>query len=451
MKLLAIFAALLICSSPLHAQTMKSLMFNSTNGQVVANTETNTLRFTNDISFQDGPYIYGSGIAWGNASGGGINLEEGIVTDPSNSTVFTWSDGNTVSFSRPITFASTTNAAATRTNLGLGNILTITNTGVYITTNLVATNGAASFTNLNTRYLELNDWLYIDTTNTSVVQFIDATVKSNFQHSIGLGATNNVKFNEIEVGGTGSAKVTSTGVNGGAFNGQINFEENLLFTDDGAWDFQGSGIDSLGALSFNNTTNSAITRTNLGLGASNIVTFAGITNNGDITINQTSTNNGLLYIRRTNNEPFLGVANLIASNNTTLSNETLFRVGIAEATNKSAQFGFRTVRTNNGGEGFAVFSVFGYNALMMIGPSDRSRTNYATNTNAGVEADIWTISPTNRVLTLRDTNNGALMFHQEIGWSSGSVTTNAPANTTNVATWLEVWIGTNAYRLPLYQ
>jgi hypothetical protein len=176
----------------------------------------------------------------------------------------------------------------------------------------------------------------------------------------------------------------------------------------------------------------------------------GASTRGNIVItNQSAATNGLLFVYRTNNEPFLGLANLVASNNTTLSNETLFRVGVAEATNKSAQFGFRTVRTNNGGEGFAVFSVFGYNALMMIGPSDRSRTNTAT--NAGIEADIWTITPTNRVATLRDTNSGAFTLHQELGFSTNNLNTNAPATNNTVALWLRVWIGTNSYRLPLYQ
>lgn len=202
------------------------------------------------------------------------------------------------------------------------------------------------------------------------------------------------------------------------------------------------------ALQFDSTNVAASTRTNLGLGATDIVTFAGITNNGNIRINQTTPTNGLLFIYRTNNEAFLGIANLIASNNTTVGNESLFRVGRAEATNQSAQFGFRVVRTNNGGEGFATFSVFGYNALMMIGPSDRSRTNTAT--NAGIEADIWTINQTNRVMTLRDTNTGALTMHQDLGFGAG-LTNNAPTNTNTPTVWLRVWVGTNNYRLPLYQ
>jgi hypothetical protein len=205
-------------------------------------------------------------------------------------------------------------------------------------------------------------------------------------------------------------------------------------------------------ITFDNTTNASLSRANLGLGGTNAPSFGGINSDGNIVIaNQSAANNGLLFIYRTNNEPFLGLANLLASNNTTISNETLFRVGTAEATNKAAQFGFRTVRTNNGGEGFAVFSVFGYNALMMVGPSDRSRSNSITNVNAGIEADIWTISPTNRVATLRDTNNGAFTLHQELGFSTNNITTNAPTTNNVVALWLRVWVGTNSYRIPLYQ
>jgi hypothetical protein len=196
-------------------------------------------------------------------------------------------------------------------------------------------------------------------------------------------------------------------------------------------------------ISFGSSDIAAATRTNLGLGATSIVTFAGLTNNGDITINQTATNSGLLYIRRTNNESFLGLANLIASNNTTISNETLFRVGVSEATNKAAQFGFRSTNTN--GNGVAVFSVFGYNALMMIGPSDP-----AAGTNP-IQATVYSIAPTNKVMTLITTNTGAMLMHRPIGIDTAGVSTNAPANTTNVAGWIQFYVGTNSVRVPYYQ
>jgi hypothetical protein len=244
--------------------------------------------------------------------------------------------------------------------------------------------------------------------------------------------TNPLSFtNAVFFGGDTSIN-TSSGINYGGSE-VINLEERTLVGD---WVIGG-------ALAFINATNVAITRTNLGLGGTNIVTFAGLTNNGDITINQTATNNGLLYIRRTNNEAFLGLANLIASNNVTVSNETLFRVGVSEATNKAAQFGFRSTNTN--GNGVAVFSVFGYNALMMIGPSDP-----AAGTNP-IQATIYSVAPTNKVMTLITTNTGAMLMHRPIGIDTAGVSTNAPANTTNVAGWIEFYVGTNSVRVPYYQ
>jgi hypothetical protein len=181
-------------------------------------------------------------------------------------------------------------------------------------------------------------------------------------------------------------------------------------------------------------------RTNLGLGATNTPAFRGLTSDGNIVItNQTATNNGLLFIYRTNSEPFLGLANLLASNNTTISNETLFRVGTAEATNRSAQFGFRSTNTN--GSGVAVFSVFGYNALMMVG-ADAS-TNAVIYSGGGTNNEVMTL--------IRD---GATEFARPIRFSTNASTrpaTNVPANTTNVAAWVEMRIGTNSYRVPLYQ
>jgi hypothetical protein len=205
------------------------------------------------------------------------------------------------------------------------------------------------------------------------------------------------------------------------------------------WALTGNDLE----FQFNGTERRDNFRIALGLGATNTVTFAGLTNNGDITINQTATNNGLLYIRRTNNEAFLGLANLIASNNTTISNETLFRVGTAEATNRSAQFGFRSTNTN--GEGVAVFSLFGYNALMMIGPSDP-----AAGTNP-IQATVYSVAPTNKVMTLITTNTGAMLMHRPIGIDTAGVSTNAPANTTNVAGWIQFYVGTNSVRVPYYQ
>lgn len=162
-------------------------------------------------------------------------------------------------------------------------------------------------------------------------------------------------------------------------------------------------------------------RNDLQVGQSNSVTFA------------------QLYVRSTNVGAFEVLANLLASNNTTVSNETLFRVGVAEATNRSAQFGFRATNTN--GSGVAVFSVFGFNALMQIG-ADAS-TNAVIYSGGGTNNEVMTL--------IRD---GATEFARPLRFSTNAASkpsTNAPANTTNVAAWVEMQIGTNSYRVPLYQ
>ena len=173
--------------------------------------------------------------------------------------------------------------------------------------------------------------------------------------------------------------------------------------------------------SFSAGASAAQLRNDLQLGQSNAVTFA------------------QLYLRATNVGAFEGLANIIASNNTTVSNETLFRVGVAEATNKAAQFGFRSTNTN--GNGVAVFSVFGFNALMQIG-ADAS-TNAVIYSGGGTNNEVMTL--------IRD---GATEFARPLRFSTNASTrpsTNAPANTTNVAAWVEMRIGTNSYRVPLYQ
>lgn len=173
--------------------------------------------------------------------------------------------------------------------------------------------------------------------------------------------------------------------------------------------------------SFSAGASAAQLRNDLQLGQSNAVTFA------------------QLYIRATNVGAFEGLANIIASNNTTVSNETLFRVGVAEATNKAAQFGFRSTNTN--GNGVAVFSVFGFNALMMVG-ADAS-TNAVIYSGGGTNNEVMTL-----IL------DGATEFARPLRFSTNASTrpsTNAPANTTAVAAWVEMRIGTNSYRVPLYQ
>lgn len=364
MRLLTILTAALLCSAPLHAQTLKSLMFNLTNGQVVANTGTNNLSLTNILSLK-GAFV---GTDIGGYASSGNHAFQVVQTNE-----------------------GTTMAVAGGSSL-------IEFWGQYTNSNNAVPVFAASFGMAQPGY---------EADSNAVI--------STFSRQSGW-----IKKIEVE--------------NGVGF--PIQFYAPLQF---GEW-----SNSTRANLGFSTNLNTLWTATN----ASGARSAIGLSGTNEVLFGNTTVSNGTFYVFKTNVGPFEGLANLISSNNTTLSNETLFRVGVAEETNRSAQFGFRVVRTNNGGEGFAVFSLYGYNALMMIGPSDRSRTNTAT--NAAIEADIWTISPSNRVMTLRDTNSGALTLHQDLGFGA-SLTNNAPTNTNTPAVWLRVWVGTNNYRLPLYQ
>jgi hypothetical protein len=427
--ILTILAALFLCASA-QAQTVKALSYNSTNDTVVQ---------TQRITFQQ------IGVAAGTAASPsttyaigtnnigifastqlGIGPHLGFSVDGTRRFLIAT---NTIRAELPISFGTTTNAAASRTNLGLAQFkdaigdnwaelydngelrLVAGNTIVFYESFDFGGTNAESYKSSSRTNLGLGaTWL----TNTNV---------TNFRSAIGLGATNDVLFDRLIAGATNQpAQLT------GDIIAQNGSGEELHINSGGFTFYQGTNAGG------------SLLAEERSLGGGNWSVES------SLTIRQSTSTNGLLYIYRTNNESFLGLANLIASNNTTISNETLFRVGVAEATNKAAQFGFRSTNTN--GNGVAVFSVFGYNALMMIGPSDRSRTNTAT--NAGIEADIWTITPTNRVMTLRDTNTGALTMHQDLGFGAG-LTNTTPTNTNTPAVWLRVWVGTNSYRVPLYQ
>jgi hypothetical protein len=180
-----------------------------------------------------------------------------------------WMLADNISYIEPIYFSGTNasaNAAASRTNLGLGNISMVSN-GVVVATNFYATNGEASFTNLQTRYLEFGDYLFVaDTTNTNVIVFEDPTDRTNFIRGLGLGPTNSVSFASVTISGGDNIALTGYGVSGGSFNGKLDFEENALSTGDGDWNFEGSGIYNAGTIQFDTPIHASNTRTNLGLG-----------------------------------------------------------------------------------------------------------------------------------------------------------------------------------------
>jgi hypothetical protein len=143
--LLTILAALFVCAAPAQAQTLKSLMFNSTNGQVVANTGTNVLTFPFYIRIADGGGIEST------YSGTSIDFDGEFLNLIGGSAVNILSPNG-------IGFIHTNSAGATRTNLGLGAtnnvvfnhlIAGATNQPAQLLGNIIAQNGTGEELHIN--------------------------------------------------------------------------------------------------------------------------------------------------------------------------------------------------------------------------------------------------------------------------------------------------------------
>jgi|LakMenEpi03Aug12_release.lakeMendotaPanAssembly.Ray.scaffolds.fasta_scaffold395863_1 hypothetical protein len=190
--LLFIIVLAILCAATSFGQTIKTLGFNTTNGQVVANTGTNVLTFTNPVNFGGDMVISNSFVTYGSAS---IDLEEAQL-EILGSSVFQWSDVE-LTASVPLAFNNTTNAATTRASLGFSTNL---NT-LWTSTN---SSNARSAVGLGATWL----------TNTNV---------TNFRTAIGLGASNEVTLEAI-VGGSRSINVVN-----GEFMGAWYFDDSVSF------------------------------------------------------------------------------------------------------------------------------------------------------------------------------------------------------------------------------
>ena len=148
MKHLLIILLATICAVSGYAQTIKSLGYNTTNGQVVYS-GTNTLTFTNPILFSGTANLTGQGgattVAFSTFRGANFEvITSGATTnkisngtyDGTNYLMTIQAVGTNVAIFRPtatellvpLQFNNTTNSATTRTNLGLGwSALTNTN------------------------------------------------------------------------------------------------------------------------------------------------------------------------------------------------------------------------------------------------------------------------------------------------------------------------------------
>ena len=137
-RLILLLAAALLCwAAPLQGQTVKAVAFNTTNNTVVS---TNQIAFTRLAALGGTAEIPGFAVLSGTNSMGlfvasqlGIGIYLGFSH---NGTRVFLISSNAIRAENPITFNNTTNAATTRTNLGLGsglitNVLAGTNTLVF--------------------------------------------------------------------------------------------------------------------------------------------------------------------------------------------------------------------------------------------------------------------------------------------------------------------------------
>jgi hypothetical protein len=201
--LLALLLATLCAVASASGQTIRTLGFNTTNGQVVANTGTNTLTFTN------------AGVAFG----GDMTISGPVIA------------GSGVSFSfEDADFAY--GASIVRQNLGFSTNL---NT-LWTATNA---SNARSAVGLGATWL----------TNTNV---------TNFRTAIGLGATNTVQFDAIHLQQSGETSNSITYWTDGL---EVRTGGDVYFQTDAS-----GSVVFYKPILFDTLTNIvAVTRTNLGL------------------------------------------------------------------------------------------------------------------------------------------------------------------------------------------
>ena len=183
--LLTPLAALaILCASTL-AQSIRTIGFNTTNGQVVANTGTNTLTFTNTIQVAS---ISAASISATSESGYSINLNNGTFYG-------TWESGAWI-FLGAFDFGYDAVAAQSRANLGFS---------INLNTLWTATNASNARTALGFSTNLSSLWVATNASNARSAVGLGATWLTNtnvtdFRTAIGLGATNQVQFGQVDAG-----------------------------------------------------------------------------------------------------------------------------------------------------------------------------------------------------------------------------------------------------------
>jgi hypothetical protein len=190
-----------LCAATSYGQTIKALGYNTTNGQVVY-TGTNNLNFISDVGFQ---LIESARLDIKDGTNTVVLLDDGAA-EFLVSTSFLHPDG---------VFFTTNSAASTLANLGLG------------------TNASVTISNLN-------------------AQSVNISNVTNFRTAIGLGATNDVQFNEVLV----------SSIRDGSTNIVLDAENYVLYsgtTTNIIADFGGTNFQMRAPISFSTNTFAATT------------------------------------------------------------------------------------------------------------------------------------------------------------------------------------------------
>jgi hypothetical protein len=254
-----------------------------------------------------------------------------------------WQFNHNRSFIEPIYFSGTNaaaNAAASRTNLGLG-ATWLTNTSVtnfrtaiglgvsnavrfeqLFATDTVEIGSSTNMVQITTEAIEFGHSGIAAATRTNLglgSTWLTNNNVTNFRTAIGLGATNDVGFSSISVG---DLSISGSGYSG--FGSFLDMEERALRANDSnVFSFAPEVMEMFVPITFYNTNASATTRTNLGLGATNVPTFSNVSlgglGGGSLIV---GANSGGNLTRSTNLLSAFGTTYVIGNIGSTLTNWT---------------------------------------------------------------------------------------------------------------------------------
>lgn len=261
-----------------HSQTLKALSYNTTNGQVVYS-GTNTLSMPDQVKFGTN----GAGVASGGSTFNLLDGAGGVSITLGTNSIFVF---DKISFSGSPSNAIA-NAAATRTNLGLGS---------------AATNDAAAFQPASANLTNLASNNGSGLTNIPSTNIVDST---SIGRSLLTAAT----------AAAGRTALGGTSFGGAIFAGtSANAKPTLIASILGFSVTNNLGFDS-SLTNLWTATNAASAATAIGLGSTNNVTFSNVTVNGTFvfaspSVPAATTNTGLKgQLAYTNNYLYICISN----------------------------------------------------------------------------------------------------------------------------------------------